>query len=135
MPPLGGLLLDVRQLLGLPINQLAIIQECLEGEEREFFVKKMDEMKAVIQAMPVTYSQSELGDEAVAYLHYFMGGMDWYITEKDVEGDGTIQAYGMADLGYGPECGYISIMEIVQSGIYVELDLHWQPKKLSDIKK
>ena len=116
-------------------SQLAIIQECLEGEEREFFVKKMDEMKAVIRAMPVTYSQSELGDEDVAHLHYFYGKCDWYITEKDVEGDGTIQAYGMADLGYGPECGYISIMEIVQSGIYVELDLYWQPQKLSDIKK
>ena len=107
----------------------------LIGEEREFFVNKMDEMKAVIQAMPVTYSQSELGDEAVAYLHYFMGGMDWYITEKDVEGDGTVQAYGMVDLGYGPECGYISIKEIVESVHYLDLDLHWQPKKLSDIKK
>ena len=127
-------MIDATLIPFLPVNQLAIIQD-VEGEEREFFVNKMDEMKAVIQAMPVTYSQSELGDEAVAHLHYFMGGMDWYITEKDVEGDGTVQAYGMVDLGYGPECGYISIMEIVQSGIYVELDLYWQPQKLSDIKK
>ena len=119
----------------LPINQLAIIRECLEGEEREFFVNKMDEMKAVIEKMPVTYSQSESGDEAVAYLHYFYGKCDWYITEKDMEGDGTVQAYGMADLGYGPECGYISIQEITQSGIYVELDLHWEPKTLAEIKK
>lgn len=119
----------------LPINQLAIIRECLEGEEREFFVKKMDEMKAVIEKMPVTYSQSESGGEAVAYLHYFYGKCDWYITEKDMEGDGTVQAYGMADLGYGPECGYISIQEITQSGIYVELDLHWEPKTLAEIKK
>lgn len=119
----------------LPINQLVIIRECLEGEEREFFVKKMDEMKAVIEKMPVTYSQSESGDEAVAYLHYFYGKCDWYITEKDMEGDGTVQAYGMADLGYGPECGYISIQEITQSGIYVELDLHWEPKTLAEIKK
>ena len=128
-------MIDATLIPFLPINQLAIIRECLEGEEREFFVKKMDEMKAVIQAMPVTYSQSELGDEAVAYLHYFMGGMDWYITEKDVEGDGTVQAYGMVDFGYGPECGYISIKEIVESVYYLDLDLHWQPKKLSDIKK
>jgi len=128
-------MIDATLIPFLPINQLAIIRECLEGEEREFFVNKMDEMKAVIQAMPVTYSQSELGDEAVAYLHYFMGGMDWYITEKDVEGDGTVQAYGMVDLGYGPECGYISIKEIVESVHYLDLDLHWQPKKLSDIKK
>jgi len=128
-------MIDATLIPFLPVNQLAIIRECLEGEEREFFVNKMDEMKAVIQAMPVTYSQSELGDEAVAYLHYFMGGMDWYITEKDVEGDGTVQAYGMVDLGYGPECGYISIKEIVESVHYLDLDLHWQPKKLSDIKK
>src|SRR5574340_114196 len=119
----------------LPVNQLAIIRECLEGEEREFFIDKMNEMKAVIETMPVTYSQSEAGDEAVAYLHYFYRNCDWYITEKDMEGDGTEQAYGMADLGYGPECGYISIQEITQSGIYVELDLHWEPKTLAEIKK
>ncbi len=128
-------MIDASVIPFLPKNQLAIIRKCLDGEEREFFIKKMDEMKAVIQAMPVTYEQSELGDEAVAHLHYFMGGMDWYITEKDVEGDGTIQAYGMADLGYGPECGYICIKEIIESVHYIDLDLHWQPKKLSDIKK
>lgn len=66
----------------LPKNQLAIIRECLDGEEREFFIKKMNEIKAVIQAMPVTYEQSELGDEAVAHLHYFYGKCHWYITEK-----------------------------------------------------
>ena len=61
-------MIDATLIPFLPVNQLAIIRECLEGEEREFFVNKMDEMKAVIQAMPVTYSQSELGDEAVALL-------------------------------------------------------------------
>lgn len=119
----------------LPKNQLAIIRECLDGEEREFFIKQLAEMKAVIETMPVTYSQSELGDEAIVYLHYFMGGMNWYITEKDIEGDGTIQAYGMADLGYGPECGYISIKELVESVHCLELDLYWQPKTLSCFKK
>lgn len=119
----------------LPKTQLAIIEECLDGEEREFFVKKIDELTRIIDAMPVTFQQEQMGTEAIAHLHYFFGGCDWYITEKDFEGDGTIQSWGMADLGYGPECGYISIQEIVQSGAPIELDLHWQPTTLAEIKK
>lgn len=76
-----------------------------------------------------------MGDQAVVYLHYFYGRCDWFITEKDVEGDGTVQAFGMANLGYGGELGYISIEEIVQSDSPIELDLHWQPKTLSEIKE
>jgi len=58
--------------------------------------------------------------------------MDWYITEKDM-GDEQIQAFGLADLGMGfPELGYISIEELVENG--VELDLHWTPKTLAEVK-
>ena len=116
----------------IPVQQRSVIIECLDGEEREFFLNKMIELQETIQAMPVTYQQDGMGDNAIAHLHYFSGGQNWYITEKDREGDGTIQAFGMADLGFGSEMGYISIAELVQINI-IELDLHWQKKTLAEI--
>ena len=119
----------------LPKYQCFAIGESLNGEEREFFSRKMDELRSVIRTMPVTYQQDGMGDQAIVHLHYFYGNCNWYITEKDMEGDGTIQAFGMADLGYGPECGYISIQELIESDIPIELDLHWQPKTRAEVKQ
>ena len=116
----------------IPVQQRSVIIECLDGEEREFFLNKMIKLQETIQAMPVTYQQDGMGDNAIAHLHYFSGGQNWYITEKDMEGDGTIQAFGMADLGFGSEMGYIGIAELVQINI-IELDLHWQKKTLAEI--
>ncbi len=120
-------MIDATLIPFLPKFQCFQIAECLQGEEREFFAKKIEELRSVITTMPVTYQQDELGDQAIVHLHYFYGNCHWFITEKDMEGDGTIQAYGMADLGFGPESGYISIEELVQSDVLIELDLHWKP--------
>lgn len=76
--------------------------------------------------------------EAIAYLHYFIGRCDWWITEKESESE---LVYGVTDLGYGPEFGYISLVELLEvrvkspSGFMlgVELDFHWEPKPLKDI--
>ena len=43
-------MIDATLIPFLPVNQLAIIRECLKGEEREFFVNKMDEMKEIGRA-------------------------------------------------------------------------------------
>ena len=75
------------------------------------------------------------GGQAVAHLHYFMGGCDWFIFEKDVEG-GVDQAYGYAILNgdlHNAELGYISIAELVAAG--VELDLHFTPKTFEEIQR
>lgn len=117
-------------------NQLtALIRNC-QGEEGAFFVSKLSEMAALVTTMPKTYEQEDKGDEAIAYLHYFVGGCDWYITEKD-KGDGSLdtrqhQAFGLADLGYGAELGYISIPKIMQSD--AEIDLYFKPDTLANIK-
>lgn len=44
------------------------------------------------------YEQDGKGEEAIVTLHYFRGGMDWFITEKDMEPE-QHQAFGLADLG------------------------------------
>jgi hypothetical protein len=105
----------------------------LMGDEWQFFADKMKELAGVIATMPKTYDQDGRGDEAVAHLHYFRGSADWYITEKDMEGHGTEQAFGLADLyGDGGELGYISIIELAEAG--VELDFHFNPKTIGQIR-
>ena len=80
--------------------------------------------------MPRGYEQDGKGDSAIAYLHYFTGSCDWYITERDTT-DEQHQAFGLADLGYGPELGYISVQELIENG--AELDLYFEPKPLKEI--
>jgi hypothetical protein len=105
-----------------------------KGEEKEYFKAKILEMAQTIAGMPKSYDTDGQGKEAVAVLHYFTGSWDWYITEKDVDNDGKgqIQAFGMVN-GYECEMGYISIKEITRAR--AELDLHWTPCTLRQIKE
>lgn len=115
--------------------QRKVMQSAMRGEEGQYFIDKAIEVKEIIDTMPKTYGQNGKGGEAIAYLHYFTGSMDWYITEKDMEGEGTLQAFGLADIfNDGGEVGYISIAEIVGRGVDAELDLHWTPKTLNQIR-
>jgi len=122
---------------------------------REYFIGILKKFQNTFENMPKTYEtqpqephdenskQSDGGSsagEAVAYLHYFVAGCDWWITEKDME-DEQLQAFGVASLNCNePELGYISVAELVElqvrspfGPLYVELDFHWQPTKLKDI--
>lgn len=114
--------------------QLRVIGDGCRGEEKQYFFDKLVEMADVVTRMPKTYETDGEGDNAVAHLHYFSSSCDWFITEKDVDsdGEGQIQAFGLADLGYGGELGYISIAELVAHN--VELDLHFTPSTLAQIK-
>lgn len=112
-------------------SQIQVMAEGAQGEEREFFIDKMLEMRDMFNTMPKTHDTDGKGDDAIVYLHYFRGGMDWYITERDME-DYQAQAFGLADLGYGGELGYISIEELKANNI--ELDIHWTPKALRIVK-
>ena len=108
-------------------------------EEREFFQEKFLEMAALVLRMPRTYETRD-EENPVAWLHYFRGCTDVYITEldrgspDDAPGESQSQAYGLVDLyGDGGEIGYISLPEILATGI--ELDLYWKPKTLKEIRK
>ncbi len=91
---------------------------------------------------------TELEDKII-HLHFFIGGCHWYIAEYD--GDDTF--FGYANLGDPAmaEWGYLSFQELKESQveapslkdgrpvgslpIEVDRDLHWQPKKFSEITK
>jgi len=113
--------------------QRAALWAALEGEEREHFAEIVTRLVATWQAMPATYATESQGRAAVAHLHYFLGGADWWIIEKDSDPDnaGQIQAFGIADLGMGPELGYISIPELLEVG--AELDFYHTPKTVAEI--
>lgn len=112
--------------------QLATMQRALRGEEGEWFAQRLVTLAAEIKAMPATYDQDGKGLDAVAHLHYFTSGADFWITEKDRETE-QLQAFGLADLyGDGGEMGYIGIAEVIACG--AELDLHYTPKTLREVR-
>jgi len=111
-------------------SQLSAISQLCYSEERQFFYDKLVQLAGTVDTMPRTYQTDGQGQEAIAHLHYFVGGCDFYITERDVEPE-QLQAFGIANLGYGGELGYISLEEIMSCG--AELDLHWTPKPIKEI--
>lgn len=113
--------------------QMRCMVDGCRGEEGPFFREKLAEYAARVETMPKTYEQEGI-DDPVAHLHYFVGAADWYITERDIDDDGVgqMQAFGLADLGYGPELGYICLPELLAAG--AELDLHWTPAPLSVVR-
>ncbi|MCZ0926437.1 hypothetical protein L0636_00860 [Halomonas janggokensis] len=102
------------------------------GEESAAYIDRAKVLASIIDGMAETYEQDGKGDEATAYLHYFRGGGDWYITEKDAKGNGTEQAFGLSNAGTGDaELGYIGVDELTGAG--VELDLYFDPKPLNQV--
>lgn len=116
-----------------PSAQLEVMGGLVRGEEGDHFRAKFIEYAERVAAMPKTREQDGMGDDAVAHLHYFSSGCDWYITEKDMYTE-QHQAFGLANLGYGGELGYISLVELCASRS-VELDLHFTPTTLRAIKQ
>lgn len=111
--------------------QMAAMLEGIQGEECDFFIGKLIEIAERIAAMPTTYATDGQGEDAIVHLHYFTGGCDWYITEKDCE-NVQHQAFGLACI-HESELGYISIVELLRCG--AELDLHFTPRTLAAVRQ
>ena len=124
--------LDILKMLTPPAQYEAIIDGMM-GEEGDAIIELIDHIYSMWQAMPKTYESTAKGRAALAQLHYFIGGCDWWIVEKDADPDhaGQVQAFGIADLGMGPEAGYISIPELLENG--AELDLYFTPKRMGEL--
>ena len=123
----------------MPRSQAAAIHCILRGEEADFMRAKLQHMQDVVDNMPVSYETQEQGAGAFARLHYFRGNCDAWIAEldkgapDDAPEDYQSQAWGMVDLGYGPEIGYVSIPELLAARM--ELDLYYKPQTLADIRR
>jgi bifunctional non-homologous end joining protein LigD len=121
----------------VPVGQLATLKELVKGGEGNFYAEKIQEMAQTVRTMPQTGETREQGEKAVVQLRYFWGDYcEALITEKDKgnagEADpGQHQAFGSVDTGVGHELGFVSIAEIIQTP--VELDLYFEPKSLEVI--
>ena len=124
---------DLQRFIGR--SQWAAIQQILKGEEGEYFKSLLVALKQTIQDMPTTYQTEEQGDAAIATLHYFQAGSDWWIIELDSNEDQS-QAFGFVCLNgdtLNAEYGYISIPELLSHGI--ELDLYFPPTSMGEIRE
>ena len=109
-------------------GQLQTLRAACHGEEGPYFRDLLHTYGARVATMPKTYEQDGLGQQAIAHLHYFTAGCDWYVTERDTD-PAQHQAFGLANLGYGGELGYLSLPELLAAG--AELDLHFTPRPLA----
>jgi len=92
--------------------------------------------KIQLQNFPALYSTENIkADDKIIVEHFFIGGCDWYIAESDEHG----LMFGFANLGdpQNAEWGYIDLNElkaIKRQGVFeVDRDLHWTPKKFSEV--
>jgi len=113
----------------MSVSQIKALCDGLRGEESDFFFDKINELVNTFNTMPKSYEQDGKGEDAIVYLHYFSGSMDFHITERDMENE-QHQAYGRANLGHGGALGYISLIELAANDI--ELDMYWEPTPLKD---
>lgn len=118
----------------MSINQRRMLEVLICGEEGAEFVSIVIKLKSHIDLMPKTGESEGQGEAAQIQLHYFIGGYDAWILEKDVgsPNDDVVgvqtQAFGWASFGGkgDAEMGYVSIQEAIENG--AELDLYWTPK-------
>jgi len=127
--------MEANKKVPMSLAQWKSVQHAMKGEEGAYFVEIVAELQKTFDTMPRVYEQGGKGDEAVAYLHYFIGGSDWWITERDIT-PGQYQAFGFVCLNgdkENAELGYINLHEVTLVG--AELDFHFKPRRLAEIKK
>ena len=129
-------------------NQVKVLQDIFKGEESKFVFDIARILSGIIQNMPASYETESIDTpDKIVYLHYFHGGSDWYIIEKDKgnpEDDaeaglivgGQYQAFGYVILNgdtQNSEWGNVNIQELIEND--VEIDFHFEPIKFSELKR
>jgi hypothetical protein len=94
-----------------------------------------DELRA---QLPRLYAQENEKDKMV-YIKFFSpySNWTWYVTEGETEEDDFI-FFGLV-FGFEREWGYFALNELQSTKVLgvpaVERDLHFQPKRISEIKE
>ena len=95
--------------------------------------------KEELAKIPPLYSQDgEHTWDKIVYAHFFLAGMDWFVTEYDRQD--TFFGFAILFPGSGMAgWGYVSFRELRElkaKGIFeVDFDGHWTPRKVSEIQK
>lgn len=91
--------------------------------------------KVELAKLPHLYTTDHVDcKDKTILMHFFIGGCDWYV----VEFDGKDTFFGFANLNdpMNAEWGYFTLSElggIKVRGLEVDRDLHWQPRRFSEI--
>jgi hypothetical protein len=106
--------------------------------------RKLEQFKQAFKLTntPALYANEDVEDPIVTVkLFDPTGSATWYLTEfSEVAPDGVPNlAFGLCDLFQdGGELGYVSIEELAtvkgRLGIGIEIDVHWEPKPLSQVR-
>ncbi len=91
--------------------------------------------KEQLAKIPRLYDTEKIdGNDKIIYLHFFIGGCDWYIAEFD--GEDLFFGFAILNDPQNAEWGYISFKELDEinlDGLEVDNDLYWEPKEFSKI--
>ena len=92
--------------------------------------------KERLNQMPSLYSTQDTPlQKKEVWLHFFIGGCDWWAVEFDHEGGDIF--FGFV-IGFEPEFGYFSLSELESVrgplGLPIERDLHFKPKSLEELR-
>ncbi len=91
-----------------------------------------------LKAVPDLYSTENVScKDKLIYLHFFIGGCDWWIAEIDHSDFNTMFGYANLNDDFNAEWGYVSLSELCSinvRGIEVDRDLHWKVKPFNQIK-
>ena len=95
--------------------------------------------KEELAKIPKLYETEDVPlKEKLIYLHFFIGGCDWYISEYDEEDLFWGYAILNGDLEMA-EWGYLSFEELktikIPPGFEIDCDQYWQIKKAVEIEK
>jgi len=77
----------LRQFIGS--SQIEAMADVCRGEEKGFMFSKLGELLNTLETMPQTYQTDGQGQAAIAHLHYFINGCDWYITDRRARASGN----------------------------------------------
>ena len=126
------------------VELLEEVKEKLVPSQQVSFLMEMDDpievrdmLSNVVQAyqdIPSLYNQDGKGNNAVAYLHYFVGGVDWWVTEYDRS---TGIMFGLSSLNNEWNLGYFNVSFFKNNDLSPfqkpELDFYFKYQTLNEI--
>ena len=93
--------------------------------------------RGVLDQIPRLYETKHIPvEDKLIYLHFFIGGCDWFIAEYD--GDDLFFGFAILNSDYEmAEWGYISFSEMKDiniHGLEIDRELEWTPTRAGDIE-
>lgn len=97
------------------------------------YANTIEKLGQTLQKIPKFYEQDGKGYDSIVYAHYFVGGTDIFITEREEENG--LFGYTILNGDYEmSEFGYSSLDELKSIRV-LNLDFYWEPKTLREALK